>query len=283
MNEYRRKIVYLYEENQGKQGRNTGFVKLEGKGDLVRISIRMKISNHFEEEYYSIYLYRDDQKVCIGKIYPYKEAIHFRTFINGGNIENSHLTLQEIQGIVIETKTGKVCYRCYLKEHKVPVQQHEPVEHKDEKTESELQEPKAAERKEEPRLQETEPQETESQETDPQDKWEMLVVKNDLHTYENDGVKYVKIGPENLNALPHEYQLLRKNSFLLHGFYRYRYLIIGKADQESAIPSEAQYIIGVPGTNQRNEKMMADMFGFSHYLKTPKEDVEGYWCQKITL
>lgn len=116
-----------------------------------------------------------------------------------------------------------------------------------------------------------------------QDKWDMLVMENALHTYENDGVKYVKIGPENLNALPRQYQLLHKNSFLLHGFYRYRYLIIGKEDKENGMHSEAQYIIGVPGTNQRNEKMMADMFGFSQYLKTPKEDVEGYWCQKISL
>ena len=47
------------------------------------------------------------------------------------------------------------------------------------------------------------------------------------------------------------------NSFLLHGFYNYRHVILGKE-------GEVHYL-GVPGVFYEREKMVALMFGFEAF------------------
>lgn len=87
----------------------------------------------------------------------------------------------------------------------------------------------------------------------------------------------VRIEPADLEFLPRETWILGSNSFLLHGYYTYGHLILGKLrgmGQESRI-------IGVPGLFQNRERFLAKMFGFEHFKPVGKSRTEegdfGYW------
>lgn len=90
----------------------------------------------------------------------------------------------------------------------------------------------------------------------------------------------LKIDLKDLEYLPRENWILGNNSFLLHGFYNFRYLLLAKM-------AEGKYMLGVPGMFHNNERFMAAMFGFDHF-KPVKEYKQltghfGYWYQWIKL
>lgn len=93
----------------------------------------------------------------------------------------------------------------------------------------------------------------------------------------------IKIKPHDLARFPRRYWVLGNNSFLLHGYYNYRYLILGKVGDGD----ETQYIIGVPGVYHGNEKVMASMFGFTDFMRASEGDQPGgkfgYWYRTISL
>lgn len=90
----------------------------------------------------------------------------------------------------------------------------------------------------------------------------------------------LKIDLKDLEYLPRENWGLANNSFLLHGYYNFRYLILAKL-------GEHQYMIGVPGMYHNNERFMAAMFGFDHFK--PVKDYKpltghfGYWYQWLRM
>lgn len=94
------------------------------------------------------------------------------------------------------------------------------------------------------------------------------------------GILCLKIDLKDLEYLPRENWGLANNSFLLHGYYNFRYLILGELE-------ENQYMIGVPGMFHNNERFMAAMFGFEHFK--PVKDYRpltghfGYWYQWIAM
>ncbi len=61
--------------------------------------------------------------------------------------------------------------------------------------------------------------------------------------------------------LASEHQKMVHNSFLLHGYYNYRHIILGKFKTGD----EDRYYLGVPGVYDDWEKMAAEMFGFEAF------------------
>lgn len=111
-----------------------------------------------------------------------------------------------------------------------------------------------------------------------EDKWEQLLdTYEQIHPYGDDRV-YIKIEPRDFVILQSNYQHLVNNSFLLHGFYNYRYIILGK-EQDC-------YYLGVPGVFYEREKMVALMFGFEAF-ECPGGNVGagefGYYLRKVEL
>ncbi|RDU23478.1 DUF6128 domain-containing protein [Anaerosacchariphilus polymeriproducens] len=89
-----------------------------------------------------------------------------------------------------------------------------------------------------------------------------------------------KIEPRDLRILPEKEWILGKNSFLLHGYYNYRYLLYGKVNNGSTYT-----FLGVPGVFHNQEKFMANLFGFSEFEPAKKEKIKtgkfGYWIRII--
>lgn len=110
-----------------------------------------------------------------------------------------------------------------------------------------------------------------------EDKWEQILENYEkIHPYGDERI-YVKLEPKDFIILQAKYQHLVNNSFLLHGFYNYRYVILGK---------EQDYYLGVPGVFYEREKMVALMFGFEAF-ECPggiaKAGEFGYYLRKVEI
>ncbi len=128
-----------------------------------------------------------------------------------------------------------------------------------------------------------------------EDKWEQILDTYDkIHPYGDDRV-YVKIAPKDFIIMSGSCQHLVNNSFLLHGFYNYRYVILGKRENSlrelspgghSVSSPEGEYFLGVPGVFYEREKMVALMFGFEAFEcegGDPKPGDFGYYLRKVEL
>lgn len=95
--------------------------------------------------------------------------------------------------------------------------------------------------------------------------------------------KCVKIEPQDIGSFPMETWVLANNSFLLHGYYNYRYLIFAQYFHEG----RWEYVIGVPGIYEPRESFMAKMFGFQNFCPTNQKEEKtgafGYWYQVLHL
>lgn len=116
-------------------------------------------------------------------------------------------------------------------------------------------------------------------------KWEQTW-RNMLRTFpvirqfeEKDDVLCVRIEIKDVRLLPDKYWSIVNNSFLLHGFFNYRYLAFGRIGQN--------WFIGVPGIYQNQEHAMAAIFGFPDFLpqkqKNERGEQPGYWYRILEV
>ena len=105
----------------------------------------------------------------------------------------------------------------------------------------------------------------------PEDKWELLCLEYPkVHPFPG-GKVFLSIKPKDFIILRQEYQKLVNNSFLLHGFYNYGHMIMGKLSEEEQAP----FYIGVPGVYYEREKQAAQMFGFVGFEGTSQPVQQG--------
>lgn len=102
-----------------------------------------------------------------------------------------------------------------------------------------------------------------------------------IHPFEGKQIICVHMELRDLRELPRKYWYLSNNSFLLRGFFQYKYLLMGEMNRED----ERSLFVGVPGVYQKQEKVVASIFGFSEFVSEKREDTEdgrfGYWCHFI--
>ena len=87
----------------------------------------------------------------------------------------------------------------------------------------------------------------------------------------------VMILPCDIVRLQNERWQVGRSSFLQHGFYQYRHLLLGK-------DSEGEYVLGVPGIRSQQEQYMANMFGYKRFKRSATFEcgkVFGYWWRVL--
>ena len=98
------------------------------------------------------------------------------------------------------------------------------------------------------------------------------------------GCEVLTIKPQDIGLLPRDVWVYGNNSFLLHGYYNYRYLILARLGSPDGRP---RFLLGVPGNYYSNEKYMASMFGFPEFVLSKKQPTEdgrfGYWYTDIRV
>lgn len=100
----------------------------------------------------------------------------------------------------------------------------------------------------------------------------------------NQIIESVKITPNDIGLLDMNNWRLGVNSFLTHGFYNYKYLMLGKIafqDNQRA----GSYVLGVPGVYSAKEKYLAGIFGFDRFVPAKETEIKtgsfGYWLVNL--
>lgn len=114
-------------------------------------------------------------------------------------------------------------------------------------------------------------------------KWEFILENYPVMTpFANDeNTLCVRLELRDIRLLPKHYWYLGNNSFLLHGFFNYRYLILGMTEQGE----KKRWFIGIPGVFQNPERVMASLFGFPEFRNEKSLPVNtgefGYWYRYL--
>lgn len=91
----------------------------------------------------------------------------------------------------------------------------------------------------------------------------------------------VRLELKDIRLLPRPYWYLGNNSFLLHGFFNYRYLILGAMEKSG----KKRWFLGIPGIYQNPERVMATLFGFPEFRNEKSAPVNtgefGYWFRYL--
>lgn len=91
----------------------------------------------------------------------------------------------------------------------------------------------------------------------------------------------VEISAEDISNFPEANLALANNSFVNHGYYNFRHLILGRMRNGSG----CGYFIGVPGVYTRRDRNTASMFGFNYFKFSMRSDVRlgqfGYWYREL--
>lgn len=113
-------------------------------------------------------------------------------------------------------------------------------------------------------------------------KWEQLSsIYPHIHPF-RDAREFLSVGPEDFVVLQERCYQMTHNSFLLHGYYNYRHLLLMRQENSG----EVKYYIGVPGNFYEREKQVAGMFGFESFegAREPAWDGDfGYYLISVEL
>ncbi|MDE7247197.1 MAG: hypothetical protein K2N43_04855 [Lachnospiraceae bacterium] len=293
---YQKEIIYLGLYKDGNRLGNAGFLRVEKRGKEGNLFLTVKnaprsINGRFPVRYYSGTDWKEADGVAVrdgGGQWEKREVdsleqVRLQIVLPGGYLIEG--TSKTVEGIPVqETKAEQV-----MEVESVPEQK--PEEKEEPKRQPRQVEYIAVER---PHPQETvaaqkTPAVQETVKAQPsmslppveglkEDKWEQILDTYDhIHPYGDERV-FVKLEPKDFLILHSKYQPLVNNSFLLHGFYNYRHVILGKEGEV--------YYLGVPGVFYEREKMVALMFGFEAFdcaSGEPKAGEFGYYLRKVEL
>lgn len=312
MSGFQRFVTYinLYEENS--KIRNAGFARIEKREEQCKIEIHMR-GTGFTGITCPAYLYvREEEKmrgIQIGNLQLTNGAGDGRFLLDGNNINQSGFRLEQIGGFLIFI-TDRVMLASQWDDKEIRREQFSPMEEmpKQQEVPEEKKEPEEkveaaqAPQEEDNTLKATEaapqlqpritpvnrpnpgtggkghPQAGKEEQPWPQ-KWQFILENYPVMTpFEGEEeIQCVRIELKDLRMLPKRYWYLGNNSFLLHGFFNYRYLILGAMTVED----KKRWFIGVPGIFQSQEKVMAAIFGFTEYKSEKKSEHKteqfGYW------
>jgi hypothetical protein len=92
----------------------------------------------------------------------------------------------------------------------------------------------------------------------------------------------VKIQPEDIGLLKRSNWEYGNNSFVMHGFYNYHYLLLGCMQYQDG---SSQYVLGIPGIFSNRDKYLAQIFNFYEFVPVRacayKTGEFGYWIGKL--
>lgn len=99
--------------------------------------------------------------------------------------------------------------------------------------------------------------------------------------FEGQETECIRMNLNDLREFPQKYWYLGKNSFLLHGFFNYRHILLGETEERG----KKEYFLGIPGVFQNQERLMASMFGFPGFRTAKAAEYKtgnfGYWYRII--
>lgn len=315
MSEYKRWISYIYSYEQEEKKNNIGYARIEIRDKKVKITVHINVLS--VNEPMDVYLYMHDglkvKGFNIGQIRQKNGACDGSYIFPVNSVAESNYGIIDMNGLIIYHSDGKFFASAWddnpvtvrglkeVKGNEVP-----PEVVSEEKTESESEEEdepvyEAAFSEEKENVDEQEQDFIfENEETaaaleasvikEPEGTRERIIKAAEkmkhmyprMYPFEDDEMEWcIRIEPQDIGQLPIDTWVMANNSFLLHGYYSYRHLMLMK----TCCKDHPSYLIGVPGIFHNKDEFMAKMFGFEVFkAMNCRKDVRGefgYWCISI--
>ncbi len=288
---YDRQVKYFDDIVSGERNGNAGFVKIEVRENVCNINLCIKGLKKEDSRTIPVYLESGDRngKLCSMEL---KEGNGTKQFwrLDAENIGDTGISYQELERVKISlSKEREIC--AVFDKKSGQAESHEPsvdLIMTEERVVEQLvvEQPVVEEARievagiDEPRIEEPEVEEPKMslKET----KWKQLWEVYPHISPFQDGRKYLSVGLGDFVVLPEKYFSVVNNSFLLHGFYNYHYLVLKREE----VYGEVRYYLGVPGIFYDREKQVAVMFGFESFecMQEPAEMGDfGYYLMRIEL
>ena len=306
---YDRKIRYLDYYENGQRCQGAGFIKLEQRDELCNISLQ--VSGLYRRDRFTrpfLLIGEDGEKelcklqLSEGGIKTYFEGLNSRDL--GGQGIGYH----QLLGVRIPIADGKEI-RCVWRRMPEPerletengVQEEDATAYTEQE---EGEEPRRVPEAQEPEIvaQETGGQGTELQKQEnvvqrtgtkkvqggdrrtagaihrealpaafKEDKWEQLwMIYPHVHPF-SDEREFLSVSPSDFVLLSRQSYKLVNNSFLQHGYYSFRHLILMRGEKRG----QTRFYIGVPGNLYERDRKSAVMFGFESFECANEPAAEG--------
>ena len=271
----KRFVTYLYEYDRTIRGRNVGFIRNDIRNDCCRMEIHIRGLERIKEKAPIFIIVRDSE--CIG--IPAGEVVISQGVGNaclelrGNRIGKTDYSVNNIQAVIVRYNGGKMLMGCYVQHPAGDLLSGTFTKWEAQATPaSPTPDPGAARGVD-----------SNSGDLYPKNPNNLGTENNsgDLYPYANNsqGTEakaeeicptseeaaqspiYKRIAITDIRSLPSRNWHLCNNSFLVHGFFCYHYLILKTINA----PDGAKMYLGVPGIYASQERMMALLFGFNDF------------------
>ena len=288
----KRFVTYLYEYERTIRGRNVGFIRNDIRNDCCRMEIHIRGLERIKEKAPIFIIVRDSE--CIG--IPAGEVVISQGVGNaclelrGNRIGKTDYSVNNIQAVIVRYNGGKMLMGCYVQHPAGDLLSGTFTKWEAQATPaSPTPDPGAARGVDSnsgdlyPNSRSDLGTENDSADLYPKNPNNLDTENNsgDLYPYANNsqGTEakaeeicptseeaaqspiYKRIAITDIRSLPSRNWHLCNNSFLVHGFFCYHYLILKTINA----PDGAKMYLGVPGIYASQERMMALLFGFNDF------------------
>lgn len=290
-------VTYIYAYENNNKNQNVGFAKVDIRGDYCQVEIHLKRTGYTNVKC-PVYLFVRENEVIvgveIGEIALVNGCGDFVRQLNCNGVGETPYCMKDMKGILIfldntvmfasqwdEKAIYRENFKLYEETKEIPVEQAEDAAEEPEESGQMEKLQVESVQAQQSREQQTEELQPETQRSGDMwmDLWEKLNgMYGAKNLFENmPEISGIHMELKDLRELPKKYWYLGSNSFLLHGFFNYRHLLLGKVENESG----RKWFIGVPGIYQNQEKVLATVFGFPEFRQEKDTGVKtgqfGYW------
>lgn len=286
---YERKVIYLFQYHGNTAGKNVGYIKWNRSQEEGKLILNIKGLHLTKDMIGECSILLGKKKIRLGKVYLKNAVAEGKYFIDSELCKQMAEKNISPEGVLVEF--GNV--RCVAEfSSRIDLDAYlEPEAPNDLRKEEK---PLEEEQEVLPEISDTpastsvievideQLQQIKAQESDQEEMFGRLKeLFPSVHPFEKiENKEYLSITPREIEFFKKEYITLVNNSFLLHGYQNYKYLILGR-DLDLDI-----YSIGVPGVYYEKEEMMAKMFGFNKFLPALNGEVAqgsfGYYTKVLS-
>lgn len=315
MSVYRRFVTYLFQYENGRKESSCGFAKLEARQGRCRMEVQLRDCT---DGVYTLYLFHAAKRgpvgVRIGEIRVRGGSGRDIFLFEADAVGESPYTLDDMNGIRLDAEGGRMIvsqwddaeaefgeFRVYgaaktgwdaEAEEYGEADEADPEEFPKEKDTMSVPEESAQEDVPDRNMNQKNTEEKDDSDAETafymsawEKQWQRFRSSHPVLCPFDDAqnVYAIKMDLRELRVLPKEYQSLANNSFLLHGYFNYRYLLFGYICEEE----QMRWFLAVPGTFQDQEQLLAGIFGFPEFrlqhAAQQKNGAFGFWYRYLDL
>lgn len=252
----KRFITYLYEYEQGKKIKNTGFIRVDERNGMVnlQVCVRNYIRSREKGKIYAFFWNNTLTGIVLGEVGIINGQGDVRLQFSSDNIMDSEYCLDEMAGVGIQFPNNGYVASCWNDDvmEMISNGRFETADTQKIRME-EISEAELVQNQEISQAQEF------AQAQEVQQSPEACRLP--------EVVSYQKMELNVIRNLPSPNWYLCNNRFLVHGFFNYGYIVLKKT---AGTDGEKAYL-GVPGFFEKPEMVMATLFGFPEFEALPKE------------